>query len=451
MRFQNKSKPIKFSLVTGGKECRTVDEVKKNFDFNSLYENFSNGSLQKWLKQISETDLAREIEKIAGADIITQKIRLFNLFSPKSFKSTLISMVEKAKDFKWFDADEAKNNQRADALINKINDKTEIISQKNEEILFKESLNAIQTAANNKLENITKKLVKAEQGVVLYNTPDDELDEKKELFFKTTKRLGKKIEDLSNDINDNFNYIISKGKRDLADAVDSACRKMNSIVDNWGTLQSFDKIQPQLESEIKILTETLKRLNEDIARNAKNKLRDVVRDFFVEAEEIFYSYLLSDFEEELYKKAQRKIEIDIDNDEIFKIKDSGDSDEGSGIGKSIEEAFVELYNVRAMVFSNHLFSKLRLQSAIGVLQNTFNPSKYLNVLINGKEKMIAVVTETFKEGVLADLENQIKEMESKKADKAKALAEAKELFDKLQAEQKAVLEQMAEMGMENKE
>jgi hypothetical protein len=86
MRFQNKSKPIKFSLVTGGKECRTVDEVKKNFDFNSLYENFSNGSLQKWLKQISAAELFQATEKIAG-DILTQKIRLYNLFAPEKMPS----------------------------------------------------------------------------------------------------------------------------------------------------------------------------------------------------------------------------------------------------------------------------------------------------------------------------------------------------------------------------
>ncbi|MBQ3770446.1 MAG: dynamin family protein [Bacteroidaceae bacterium] len=39
-------------------------------------------------------------------------------------KQNLISMVEKAKNFKWFDADGSKNNQRADELIKKINDDT---------------------------------------------------------------------------------------------------------------------------------------------------------------------------------------------------------------------------------------------------------------------------------------------------------------------------------------
>ena len=87
MRFQNKAKPIKFSLMVGGNECRTVEEVKRNFDFNSLYESFANGNLQKWLTQISEVELFQAAEKIAGTDILTQKIRLYNLFAPEKLPS----------------------------------------------------------------------------------------------------------------------------------------------------------------------------------------------------------------------------------------------------------------------------------------------------------------------------------------------------------------------------
>lgn len=87
MRFQNKAKSIKFSLVIGGKECRTVEDVRKNFDLKSLYESFANGNLQKWLKQISEVELFQAAEKIAETDILTQKIRLYNLFAPEKLPS----------------------------------------------------------------------------------------------------------------------------------------------------------------------------------------------------------------------------------------------------------------------------------------------------------------------------------------------------------------------------
>lgn len=333
----------------------------------------------------------------------------------------------------------------------------EMISKDKEEILFKKPLNAIKAAVSKKLEDIAKEIVKAEQSVVLYNTPDNELDEKKENIAKAARRLGKKIEGLSEEIDDEFNNIIRTGKRDLEDAVDSTCRKLNSIVDNWGTLQSFDKIQPQLESETNILqTRTLKRLTEDIAKKAKTKLRGLVRDFFSEAEEVFYKYLPDVDAKELSKKAQRKIEIDIDNDEIFKAEGSSDSDENSGIGSIIEGAIVSFlggiigaglyYTIKKII--NHSEAVNELKSAINELQRTFDPSEYLIVLMNGKERTIAAVCETFKEGILADLENQIIEIQSKKTSKAKALAEAQGLRDKLETEKKAVEMQMKEMGIE---
>ena len=119
MKFKNKAKPIRFSLVTGGKECRTVEDVKRNFDLNSLYDNFANGSLQKWLKQIGETELLQETEKIAGSDILTQKIRLYNLFALSKLPSDndgggiVIELLEKG----FIKFDEVKNSTFIDNLI----------------------------------------------------------------------------------------------------------------------------------------------------------------------------------------------------------------------------------------------------------------------------------------------------------------------------------------------
>lgn len=81
------------------------------------------------------------------------------------------------------------------------------------------------------------------------------------------------------------------------------------------------------------------------------------------------------------------------------------------------------------------------------MQKSFDPNDHLNKLMDIKERTITAVTKTFKEGILLGLGNQINEIQSKKANKANALAEAQGLRDKLQAEQKAVHEQMAEMGI----
>ena len=122
MRFQNKAKPIKFCLPMGDKECRSVEDVKNNFAFDSLYDSFKNGTLQKWLKQIGESELFQASEKITGADILSNKIHLYNLFAPEKLLSdnvdgsNVIALLE--KDCIKFE--EIKNTAFIDDLFNAI-------------------------------------------------------------------------------------------------------------------------------------------------------------------------------------------------------------------------------------------------------------------------------------------------------------------------------------------
>ena len=91
MRYINQSKPIKFSLLVGDRECHSVEEVKQNFDFNSLWDNLCNGSLEKWLGQIGETAMLKNSQIIDAADNLTKKVRLYNLFSPTPLSSDEVS------------------------------------------------------------------------------------------------------------------------------------------------------------------------------------------------------------------------------------------------------------------------------------------------------------------------------------------------------------------------
>ena len=87
MRYINQSKPIKFSLLVGDRECHSVEEVKQNFDFNSLWDNLCNGSLGKWLRQIGESSLENRIDAFSSADSLTKKMCIYNLFAPEPLSS----------------------------------------------------------------------------------------------------------------------------------------------------------------------------------------------------------------------------------------------------------------------------------------------------------------------------------------------------------------------------
>ena len=91
MKFKNKAKPIKFSLLVGGRECRSVEDVKRNFDLGSLCKNFDNGNLQKWLKQIGESSLLNRIDSLSSADLLTKKVCLCHLFSSDPLPSNEVN------------------------------------------------------------------------------------------------------------------------------------------------------------------------------------------------------------------------------------------------------------------------------------------------------------------------------------------------------------------------
>lgn len=427
----------------------TEDEIKEYVkeELRKASRECGDATLTEILKNTEPIPLSAEmalLSKIAEKD-------MSKITSNESYK---FAWNRHSDNFEISNYKQFAEKSHIDDLISAIKN---MIEKEKAEIMFKKPMNAVKAAATKRLEELAKQLVTTENSIVLYNTPDEELDEKKENISKATRRLSKKIEGLAEEIDDEFREIIRTGKRDLEDAMDSTCKKLNSIVDNWGTFQSYDKIRPQIESEMNILqSRTLKRMTEDIGRNSKMKLRGLVRDFFSEAEEIFYKYLPDVDTKELTQKAQRKIEIDIDNDEIFKYTASDNSEGGISVGKVLEGAAVLVlggligsgiyYGIKSAL--NHSDTVNKLKSDINNMQSSFKPELYLNVLMNGKDNTIAAVTETFKEAILVDLQNQIEEIQSKKANKEKALTDAQELRNKLTDESAEVKKQMAEMGLE---
>lgn len=427
----------------------TEDEIKEYVkeELRKASRECGDATLTEILKNTEPIPLSAEmalLSKIAEKD-------MSKITSNESYK---FAWNRHSDNFEISNYKQFAEKSHIDDLISAIKN---MIEKEKAEIMFKKPMNAVKAAATKRLEELAKQLVTTENSIVLYNTPDEELDEKRENISKATRRLSKKIEGLAEEIDDEFREIIRTGKRDLEDAMDSTCKKLNSIVDNWGTFQSYDKIRPQIESEMNILqSRTLKRLTEDIGRNSKMKLRGLVRDFFSEAEEIFYKYLPDVDTKELTQKAQRKIEIDIDNDEIFKYTASDNSEGGISLGSVLEGAVVAFlggligsgiyYGIKSAL--NHSDTVNKLKSDINNMQSSFKPELYLNVLMNGKDNTIAAVTETFKEAILVDLQNQIEEIQSKKANKEKALTDAQELRNKLTDESAEVKKQMAEMGLE---
>lgn len=92
MRYLAQSKPVKFRLKVGETECRSIEDVKHTSDFPSLWKNYEDGNLKKWLSQINQNDYLDEVDK--HKDDFHKRLTLFYKFTngKQKFENDYIQM-----------------------------------------------------------------------------------------------------------------------------------------------------------------------------------------------------------------------------------------------------------------------------------------------------------------------------------------------------------------------
>ena len=134
---------LKFNLLIGGKECRTLEEVKENFNIDDIKKYYDSDLLERWLLNNDYKDLYYEIkylkEKICDSPAcyhmghINIKIKqgLKDIFFPEYKKDETVSSFVSNNYF--YNYNDYKNYSTADEYFNNykkivniiINDKTE--------------------------------------------------------------------------------------------------------------------------------------------------------------------------------------------------------------------------------------------------------------------------------------------------------------------------------------
>lgn len=316
-------------------------------------------------------------------------------------------------------------------------------------ILFAKPINAILAAGNSKKEEIEKELRECNSLITNLSAPDDELDEKEEKLNKAERRLNKKIDSLGDDLDSSFQQIIRKGKVEMEDAVDDACKKMTNIVEDWGTFSSIDKIIPKLNAEQqKLVTRTLKRLVLNLDEEAKRKVKNCVNDFFADAEEILMRYVPDLDSRDFIKAISQKIDTEIEDDGMFTF-DNNQEEENYGWSDVIF-SFLNGFSFGVLGMANRVFNhaenKNNLLKYISDISNEFDPQCFLESIKKHKDEIIGVVKDSFIQELINPMLEQIKEIRSTKGDKEKQLNEARSCLIRLKAEKDRVLTQINEIS-----
>ena len=330
-----------------------------------------------------------------------------------------------------------------DNLVNAIRN---LIDKEKSQILFAKPLNAIYAAGGKLKMDNENALNQKKAEITMLQSPDDDLEEREYNLSKACRRLEKKLSFLEDSLNDDVRTLVNNGEDILEDLVDSACNKMENVVEtDFGRFTKVEALQPKFDK----ITSNL--VNRDVKRKMKNlhdegrrKFMSSIQDFFTDAEDILLKYLPDIDPRDLIKDLQGTIKLDMENVSLFskegeEVTDAGWLDIIGGLlGGFLDGISLGLVGAVGRVFT-HNSTKIDLLNFINNQRNNFDWGDLLQGAFANKDKIINNIRQKLIEDMLNPLQKKVEEIRNDKANKETKLEEAKAALDGL-LEKKTILE-----------
>lgn len=330
-----------------------------------------------------------------------------------------------------------------DNLVNAIRN---LIDKEKSQILFAKPLNAIYAAGGKLKMDNENALNQKKAEITMLQSPDDDLEEREYNLSKACRRLEKKLSFLEDSLNDDVRTLVNNGEDILEDLVDSACNKMENVVEtDFGRFTKVEALQPKFDK----ITSNL--VNRDVKRKMKNlhdegrrKFMSSIQDFFTDAEDILLKCLPDIDTRDLIKDLQGTIKLDMENVSLFskegeEVTDAGWLDIIGGLlGGFLDGISLGLVGAVGRVFT-HNSTKIDLLNFINNQRNNFDWGDLLQGAFANKDKIINNIRQKLIEDMLNPLQKKVEEIRNDKANKETKLEEAKAALDGL-LEKKTILE-----------
>lgn len=330
-----------------------------------------------------------------------------------------------------------------DNLVNAIRN---LIDKEKSQILFAKPLNAIYAAGGKLKMDNENALNQKKAEITMLQSPDDDWEEREYNLSKACRRLEKKLSFLEDSLNDDVRTLVNNGEDILEDLVDSACNKMENVVEtDFGRFTKVEALQPKFDK----ITSNL--VNRDVKRKMKNlhdegrrKFMSSIQDFFTDAEDILLKYLPDIDTRDLIKDLQGTIKLDMENVSLFskegeEVTDAGWLDIIGGLlGGFLDGISLGLVGAVGRVFT-HNSTKIDLLNFINNQRNNFDWGDLLQGAFANKDKIINNIRQKLIEDMLNPLQKKVEEIRNDKANKETKLEEAKAALDGL-LEKKTILE-----------
>ena len=371
-------------------------------------------------------DILRETEPIP----LSAEMALLSELPMSVITSTDAYSYAWNRDCEAFDVSSQKEMRELSHLDNLVDAIKHVVEVEKEEILIRKPLNAIVAAGNKRKDEIEQGIQEASLIINALNQPDDELDEMLEKIKKANRRMQKKVDTLGEDIQYQISEIVRKGRIQLEDSVDGACKRMYALIDGMGRFSSAQDVANQLQRQShSLVTRTLKREVENISENAKRKIKSCIEDFLGSADDILMKYLPDYNSRDFIKKIEREINVEIEDNEIFDSKNA----------ISINDDY------RSTIIKNLVCgqegNKASLSAKVDQIKAT-DVSSFLDTAFSRRDAILSSVKAKVIDNLIIPLEKQLEDIVANKDKKNQKLQENKEMVEALRADLSVINEQI---------
>lgn len=330
-----------------------------------------------------------------------------------------------------------------DNLVNAIRN---LIDKEKSQILFAKPLNAIYAAGGKLKMDNEAALNQKKAEITMLQSPDDDLEEREYNLSRACRRLEKKLGFLEDSLNDDIRILVNNGEDILEDLVDSACNKMENVVEtDFGRFTKVEALQPKFDKIYSnLVNRDMKRKMKNLQDEGRRKFMSSIQDFFTDAEDILLKYLPDIDTRDFIKELQGKIKLDLDNVSLFSKEGEELTDAGwlDIIGGILDKFFdgLSFGLVGAIERAlTHNSTKIDLLNFINSKRDSFDCGDSLQGAFANKDKIINTIRQKLIEEMLNPLQEKVEEIRNDKANKETKLEEAKAALDGL-LEQKTILE-----------
>ena len=328
----------------------------------------------------------------------------------------------------------------------------ELVEKEKEQILIAKPANALKAAGDKVKSEIHKQYLECEELIKNLSCPEEELEEKKEMLSKASRRLSRKVDALKDELEEEMRQIIRKGKTTLEDDVDSCVSHMNRIVDNasrWADPQkTIDQIDAQMQ---KLTTRTLKRSVQNIAKEAKGKMLNCTTEFFTDASDIIHKYIPDVDFRSFEKEMRNQIEFEINESDFFKCENGNKDEEGwlETIG-GLLYSFVNGYTfgtfgfaMRALTFNENVHE---WRTTINEISSNFDANPLLEECLATKDEVLNSIKQKVMDEFVEPLQKQVDDILNNLESKGQRLAEAQNHLEELKQQHQAIIQQIAQFS-----